>query len=148
MKKIALILTWVLFSITLSTQGQDKFLKDETAVNNLSKKVSNLFKINKISDAFGELRQYWPLPESEFEEIKQKTIKYINIIEGRFGQSRGVVRTREEKIQDFAIRETYMVKYNLSAIRIIFTYYKSKDGWIVNAFKWDDSFSEEFKGEK
>jgi hypothetical protein len=28
---------------------------------------------------------------------------------------------------------------------VIYTYYKNNSGWILNEFKWDDSFAEEFK---
>jgi len=76
---------------------------------------------------------------------QEKTIKYLNLIEDRFGNAIGSVKVNHETISDMAIRETYLVKYEFTAIRCIFTYYKNDKGWLINAFKWDDSFSEEFK---
>jgi hypothetical protein len=32
-------------------------------------------------------------------------------------------------------------------IRILFTYYKNNDGWILNTFKYDDEFEELFEYE-
>ena len=51
----------------------------------------------------------------------------------------------EQNIQDTAFRETYLLKFENTALRLIFTYYKNSKGWIINAFKWDDNYDEEFK---
>ncbi len=131
--------------ISLSLHAQVGVLKSETETQAISKKVSELFSKNKISDAFNEINPYWPLPENELIAIEDKTIKYLNVIEDRFGRSIGFVKVKNETISDFAIRETYLVRYENTAIRLIFTYYKNNEGWIVNAFKWDDSYDEEFK---
>lgn len=131
--------------ISLSVYAQKGILKSETETQAISKKVSELFSKNKISDAFNEINPYWPLPENELIAIEDKTIKYLNVIEDRFGRSIGFVKVKNETISDFAIRETYLVRYENTAIRLIFTYYKNNEGWIVNAFKWDDSYDEEFK---
>jgi hypothetical protein len=85
------------------------------------------------------------IAEDELESIEEKTIKYLNIIEQRFGKSIGTLKVKNETISDIAIRETYFIRFENTAIRLIFTYYKNDNGWIVNAFKWDDSFTEEFK---
>lgn len=111
----------------------------------MSKKVVELFKNNKIAELFDELTPYWPMPLNDLESVEQKTIKYLNIIEQRFGKSIGSLKIKNETISDVAIRETYLIRYENTAIRVIFTYYRNNNGWIVNAFKWDDSFEEEFK---
>jgi hypothetical protein len=77
--------------------------------------------------------------------LKLKTIKYLNLIEERFGAPIGSLKVKNETISDVATRETYLIRYENTAIRLIFTYYKNDKGWIVNAFKWDDSFGEEFE---
>jgi len=139
-----------LFAITLSITSlglfaQDNYLKNENETQELSKKVVSLFGDNNISESFDELTPYWPLPQNEIESLEEKTIKYLNLIQQRFGESIGTIKVKNETISEIAIRETYLVRYANSAIRLIFTYYKNDNGWIVNAFKWDDSFTEEFK---
>lgn len=128
-----------------SSIAQDKTLTSPKEAREFSQKCSNLFKDNKISQFFGELRPYWPLPENEINGLEEKTIQYINLLQSRFGKIEGVVKVKEEVINDFAIRETFILKFENSAIRLIYTYYKNNSGWVLNAFKWDDSFSEEFK---
>ena len=68
----------------------------------------------------------------------------MNLIVDRFGPSIGIVKVKTETIADIAIRETYLIRYDYTAIRVKIIYYQNKDGWIVNSFKWDDTFSEEF----
>lgn len=128
-----------------SANAQNKALKTLEEAKDLSKKVAILFKQKDISKAFKELRPYWPIPENEVDAIEEKTLKYLNVLEDRFGNSIETIKVKEEKIGDFAVRETYLVRYNISAIRLIFTYYMNSEGWIINAFKWDDSFDEEFR---
>jgi len=142
MKKTIIAISLLL---SVSLFAQDKYLKSDKETQELSKKVVELFEKNKISDSFKELTPYWPMPQNELESIEEKTIKYLNLIEQRFGKSIGNLKVKNETISDIAIRETYLVRYEYTAIRVIFTYYKNDNGWIVNAFKWDDSFTEEFK---
>jgi hypothetical protein len=143
MKRQFIALIFSLFSIGLF--AQDKYFKDVAETQELSKKVVKLFNENKISESFEELTPYWPMPKNELDAIEEKTIKYLNIIEQRFGKSIGVLKVKNEKISEIALRETYLIRYEKTAIRLIFTYYKNNKGWIVNAFKWDDSFAEEFE---
>lgn len=142
LKTITTIL--ILFSF-VSIKAQNLILKDIKATEELSQKASTLFYELKISEAFEELSPYWPLPANEIDEIIIKTIRYLNILEDRFGQRIGIVKLKQETIADFAIRETYIMKYKYNGIRFIYTYYKNDEGWILNGFKWDDEFSKEFK---
>ena len=143
MKKQIIVIILSLFSIGLFAQNQ--YFKNTKETQQLSKKTVKLFYENKISEAFEQLMPYWPLPKNEIDAMKEKTIKYLNILAERFGKPIGTIKVKNEKISEIALRETYFIQYENTAIRLIFTYYKNNNGWIVNAFKWDDSFTEEFK---
>jgi hypothetical protein len=142
-KFLALI---TVFSLTIvAASAQQQYLKNADDARDLSKKASELFKENKISDLIKVLKPYWPLPQNEMDNVEEKTIKTLNMVEERFGKSESVIKIKEETIKDFAIREVYFVKYKNTAIRLMFSYYKDDAGWMVNGFKWDDKFDEEFK---
>ena len=143
MKKTIIAITLSLVCVSLF--AQDKYLQNVNETHELSQKVVDLFEKNKISESFDQLTPYWPLPQNELESIEEKTIKYLNLIQQRFGKPIGTLKVKNETISDIAIRETYIMRFENTAIRTIFTYYKNNNGWIVNAFKWDDSFEEEFK---
>lgn len=135
----------ILSSFHIAAYSQQKSLKDVEATQELSGKVAALFQDNKIPDAFDLLEPYWPLPKNELEAMEEKTIQLMNMLQDRFGNQFGYTWVRDEKIADIAIRETWMVQFEVSAIRLMFTYYKNPSGWIVNAFEWDDQMSEEFR---
>lgn len=143
MKKV--LLAMMLFVAHQNLLAQEKFLKSVNETQELSKSIVAAFKDNKISDAFEKLSEYWPMPQNEIDGLEEKTIKYLNLIEQRFGKSLGSIKVKNETIADIAIRETYLLRYENTALRIVFTFYRNNNGWIVNAFKWDDSFTEEFK---
>ncbi len=130
---------------TLQSSAQSKYLKDIENAKLISKDIAQLFKENKISEAFMKLKTYWPLPDNEIDNIESKTIQAMNLVSERFGKSEEIVKVSEQNIKETAFREIYLVKFENTALRLIFTYYKNSNGWIVNAFKWDDSFTEEFK---
>lgn len=142
--KIRLFSILLVSFISYQLNAQTKTLTSDVDAKLLSKKCAILFKDNKIDLVFKELKPYWPLPENELNSFENKTEQYINLLTGRFGNTETVVKIKEETIKDFAIRETYILKFEKSAIRLIFTFYKNNTGWILNAFKWDDSFTEEF----
>lgn len=142
MKKKFIII--IISLVNLNMFAQEKYLKDVNETQQLSQQIVELFAKNKISQSLNQLAPYWPLPESEIEQIEDKTIKYLNIVEQRFGKSIGTLKVKNETISDIAIRETYLIRYEITAIRVMFTYYKGNNGWIVNTFKWDDAFIEEF----
>lgn len=135
----------LLFLINMSIFAQKQTIKDLNTAKEISKKVSSLFVENKIEEAFSLLSPYWPLPQNEIDGVQNKTIKYLNMFQNRFGKPIGSVKVKEQHILDIIIRETYLIRFEFTAIRLQFTYYKNDKGWIVNAFKWDDTFSEEFK---
>ena len=139
------ILTLVAFLLVINASAQTKYLRDKSQIALLSKKVAALFQENKISESVRELTPYWPLPQNEIESFEEKTIKYLNLYNENYGPSIESVKIKEESIGEIAFRETYLVRFKVTAIRLKFTYYKSNDGWILNSFKWDDSFTEEFK---
>lgn len=143
MKKRIIALLFLLTGLGLF--GQNKYLNDVDETQLFSEKVVNLFAQNKIKQTFNVLSEYWPLPKSEIKNLEKTTIEYLNFIDNRFGKSIGTLKVKNETISDFAIQETYLVRYDITAIRLIFTFYRGNNGWILNGFKWDDAFTEEFR---
>jgi hypothetical protein len=145
MQKITLLLIST-FTVTLLF-AQEKYMTSVDELQTLTETVTQLFVDNEVSTAFSTISPYWPLPENEFDALETKTLKYMNVFDETYGASLGFVRVREEKIADVAIRHIYLVRYSYTAIRLIFTYYRSDNGWLLNAFKWDSDFAEEFRQE-
>jgi hypothetical protein len=140
-----LILVIAFLSIGLSLSAQKGYMKTVVQTEELSKEVTNLFAEGDVTGGIKKLERHWPLPKNELASLEEKTIKYMNMLDLRFGKIIGFEKVKNEKINSFAIRETYIIRYEYSAIRLMFTYYENDKGWLLNSFKWDDSFTEEFK---
>lgn len=134
-----------LILITTNLFAQEKIIKDLEEAKAISKQVTQYFKENNTTEAFKILKSYWPLPENEIYSLENQTIQSLNIISQRFGKPESILKIKVQNIPDTAFRETYLVKFEYTALRLQFTYYKNNKGWIINAFKWDDNYSEEFK---
>ena len=51
--------------------GQEEYLRDVSATQNLSKTIASLFQENQIATVFGRLTPYWPMPQNEMEAIEE-----------------------------------------------------------------------------
>lgn len=148
MKNSIITIIFSLFILSFSFAQDKKVLKDVAATTKLSEEVSKLFQNNKHAEAFDLLSTYWPIPQNEIDGLEDKTIKYMNLLSERFGKIQKYVKVKNENIEDVTIQDVYFVCYDRSAIRLIFTYYHTSSGWMLNRFKWDDSFTEEFESGK
>lgn len=140
-----LFLTCLFSALGTILFAQEKFMNSATETEALSLKVAELFKVKKYSKAISELAPYWPLPADELTDLSDQTTESMAVASERFGKIIGITKLKSETISDFAIRETYIVRYEFHAIRLVFTYYKNNSGWMVNGFKWDDKYTDEFK---
>lgn len=120
-------------------------LKTKEDCKKLSATVANLFYEDSIVKAVTKMRDYWPIEEDEIEAFQEKSLKSLNIIENLYGYRISVIKVKEEMLENFALRETYILRYEKSAIKLTFKYFDTTHGWILNAFKWDDEYSSEFK---
>ena len=93
----------------------------------------------KLEQAFELLKSQWLFPISEVESIQEKTTSQLSMVLDRFGSPFAISFVREEKVGEFAVRYTYVVKYEKHLIRWLFTFYRPGDLWLLNSFKWDDS---------
>jgi hypothetical protein len=140
-KLLFLLLNILLFNYAVAKDQ----LKDHNDVIEHSKSVMHALEKSDILEAFILLQKYWPLPENEITQLETLTIKQFNLVADRFGEIIGTNFIREQQIMDFALKQTYVLRFENHMIRVFFTYYKSKEGWILNGFKWDDKFDELFE---
>ncbi|PCJ67557.1 MAG: hypothetical protein COA58_00025 [Bacteroidetes bacterium] len=120
-------------------------LTDLSEARKISRTVAGLFQDNKVADAVDVMKPYWPLPENEIEAFEEKTMKYLNFYVEKFGLAKSFLKINNQTISDIYVRETYLVNFSMTSIRLKFTYYKNEDGWIINSFEWDTEIGEEFQ---
>lgn len=134
----------IALSLSVFTYSQDKLFLSKNDVEKFSEEMSVLFSKNKASEAFNEMKFYWPLPETELDLIKEKSIKGLNIMEDRFGKSIDISKIKHTNLKDVFIKDVYFIRYKATVLRFVYTYYKNDEGWLLNSFKFDENFEEEF----
>ena len=146
MNKLFLIIV-VCLGVSFNSKADDKTKRFKTLeeAKLFSKKICDLIYRDSITSAFEQIRNYWSLPEDEMFELEDGTEKQLGAGNNSFGAKIEIVKIGEETIKDFAVKETYFIRYDRNAIRFIFRYYKSNNGWMLSSFKWDDKFPSEFK---
>ena len=129
----------VVMFFTLQGYAQTKYLKDIEEAKLISHSLAQLFKENKFKELFIKFREYYSVfEENEVNKFESETVQKVELINERFGNSEGIVKIEEQNIKDTFFKEIYLVKYQNSALRLIFRYYKNNKGWKLQAFKWDD----------
>lgn len=131
--------------LTISLTGADlKSLKSIEEARAHSDEVMELFEGQKYELMFRRVGDCMPLPENELENLKSSTIRQINGVAGRFGEIIGHNFIKEEAVEDFYIRRTYVLRFENHMLRVYFIYYRNNEGWLLNNFKWDDNIDELF----
>jgi hypothetical protein len=98
----------------------------------------------EIESAFELIKSQWLFPKEEIDSVHEKTVSQLDNLENRFGRPLDVTAIGEEHIGEIVIRLTYVIKHERHLIRWVFMFYKPKNKWILNSFKWDDKIDELF----
>jgi hypothetical protein len=139
-KFLALIIALLIIQFA---RAQDYMSNKEDLSKHAESVVMHL-KDSQFQKAFSELQKHWPLPENEMTQLESQTIKQFNMVADRFGKIIGADFVKDRTVKHYVIRKTYVIRFEKHMIRVLFTYYKNDNGWLLNGFKWDDQFEELF----
>lgn len=142
MRQLFLALLTIFF---IQCSHAQSYLTNKEAITMHAETVMKSLKEAEFQDAFTELQVYWPLPENEMQQLESQTIKQFNLVADRFGNIIGYDFIKNETIKEYALKKIYVLRFEKHMIRVLFTYYKNDEGWILNGFKWDDQFVELFE---
>ena len=142
MKKIILaVLALVILS---DAEAQTKHLADLKAARDLSAQSMKLFADQKFGPGIELLRPYFPLSDDDIINLISKTEENMPMAINRFGAIEGYSKVSEKMLGETMIREVYTLNFANYPLRFLYVYYKSKSGWLLISFKWDDSIDEEW----
>ena len=140
----SLLTAALIFGTFILVQAQTQYLKSVKETQAVSDKCTGLFADWKIDEMMNEIIKYTVVSESEMRELGEKTKGFKDMLTESYGEIIGYEKIKNEALNDFAIRETYVIRMEYFAIRVIYVYYKNNQGWTLNSFNWDDEWKEEF----
>jgi hypothetical protein len=122
---------------------QTTMFEDTSAIIRECHSLTTLFMNDEISAFFEKLKEIWILPSDEIDYLEEKTIKQLNILNGRFGNTISNSLVKSEYLDGLLYRLTFVIKFEYHAIKLRYTFYNGLENkWFLNNFKWDDGISE------
>ena len=142
MKRVSLILALVLlvslFFYPAAGASGVQFLSDEMACVKLAGSFIRDVVEGEIEKAFNDVKPYFPITQTEFEDLLSSTRSQLKGTEPNFGKMLGYKFIREERVKDFLVRFTFIIKHELTVTRWRFLFYRPENKWLLNSLHWDD----------
>lgn len=135
----------ILVILFYSLAGFATGLKTENETKSLCDKASSQFGAGHVKESFNTLKQHWPLPEEEINNLIYKTESQLQMVDSRFGALLGSDYISTQKAGNSFIKYTYVIKYQKHALRYMCIFYKPNDFWVLNAVTWDDETKKLFE---
>jgi hypothetical protein len=107
--------------------------------------VMNLLMKGKNQEAFDLLKAEWLYDPADVQKAREQNEREQAVLIERFGQPVGIQLVKEEEVAGVGLKYTYLIRYEKTPIRWQFVFYKPKDRWLLNGFKWDSSFEALFE---
>jgi hypothetical protein len=121
-----------------STPALATGLKSDAEALALSNRMMDTAMKQSPDAVFSQLKPYWPLDAAEIDGMASSAKLQWQIVETRFGKPVGYELVATERLGQSFVRYVYLQKFEHHALRWVFAFYRPKDVWLANSFKFDD----------
>ena len=142
----ALFLVALVFGVQLA-QAQQGPLSTPAEVRKFTDAVMGLVGAGKYDDAWKKLKPSTIIPAAEFDAFVAQFASQIPSILPRYGKAGGFEYLRDQQVGTALLRFQYIAKYERSAMRWHFIFYRTPNGWVLSDFKFDGNLNALFPGE-
>lgn len=118
------------------------YLKSEKEIEKLLDKVIPDVANGLYGPAFARLKVHWPFPMHEMDNLERETAQKLPYAGQRFGKVIGHEFVKVRRAKDFALRYYYVIRHEFHVIRVMASFYKHTEGWVLSGFTWDDVLDE------
>jgi hypothetical protein len=123
---------------TLSTPAEARKFTD-TVMGNVG--------TGKYENAWKQMKPLAIVPAAEFDAFAAQFASQLPNLAPRYGNPTGFEYIRDQQVGTALLRFQYIAKYERSAMRWIFVFYRTEAGWVLSDFKFDGNISALFPGE-
>lgn len=136
MKPLIQFLLSVVLALATSVVRADTLPTPE-AVRKLADGIMGSVGAGNFDGTVSQLKAFMSLPKPTVEAMAtQLSNQYVNVLV-QFGPAEGSEFVRRDQIGESLIRLVYLAKYERSAVRWVFLFYKTEKGWVMNDLKLD-----------
>lgn len=144
MKKYLIV---IFISMTLVTLGQktQPIDKDKERINNVCDTFMKIFAEGKTAEALQLLKKNSLIAHSSIDTLLVTIEEQMEFFIPAYGNMLSAEFVVERKIKDFAAKRYYVLRFENYYLKFEFAQYKTKTGWSITNFKYDEDMTELFK---
>ncbi|MFW6104717.1 MAG: hypothetical protein ACOC6I_02635 [Candidatus Bipolaricaulota bacterium] len=121
-----------------------EYLSDELSCVKLSGRFMRSIVEGDVDKAFASVDPYFPISQREFDNLVHQTRDRLQGSQPNFGSMLNYKFVREERVENFLLRFTFVIKHELTVTVWKFLYYRPEDKWLLNSLNWNDQVSDLF----
>jgi hypothetical protein len=137
----------VLLLSHLSVSAQQPPFATPADVRKFTDAVMGLIGSGKYEDAWKRMKPASIIPPADFDAFAAQFNSQLPNFTPRYGKPNGFEYLRDQQLGTSLLRFQYIAKYERSATRWIFVFYRTSSGWVLTDFKFDGNISALFNGE-
>jgi hypothetical protein len=104
----------------------------------LADRAVALLQQEKLDDAYGAVKPYWPVNVAELDGALADTHAQWPVVRANFGSPLAAEFVREVRAGSSLVRYVYLQKFERHAIVWLFTFYRPADRWILSSLSFSD----------
>lgn len=135
---------FVLLIYIFATTAHSQPRQTQADVRKLTDSIMGFVGTGKFDSAWKQLKASTIIPAAEFDAFTAQFASQQPNIALRYGRPTGHEYIRDEQIGTALLRIQYIAKYQHSAMRWQFLFYRTENGWLVSDFKFDANLNELF----
>ncbi len=132
-------LFFTVFAISTSAVHAFETIASPKAAREVTDQIMAKVGTNDIGAAVKLIKPYTIVPEAEIDASIGQFKLQQSMIAQRFGESIGTEFVREEKVGESLLRVIHIHRFERHAMRWTFYFYRAKNGWVLNTFRFDDN---------
>ena len=103
------------------------------------------FRTGNIDEAFEKLKQVSVIEPEKIDTLAATADRQMKSISGSFRKFVSYSLVKEKEVSDFLIELIYILKFENSFLKFKFILYKTRTGWKINQFAYNDELDELFQ---
>lgn len=134
--KLKVLGVLILFMLTISANAET--LKNEAATKGLCERIMKKVSKSDLEGVFDLMKPYAVISEEELQSISLQSKTQREQLADRLGKSIGYEFINSKKVGQSLMMYQYIEKTEKHALNWNFYFYRTKDGWVLNSFNWND----------
>jgi hypothetical protein len=131
-------LSYIILLLIITAEVKADVFVSEKDLKPFTDKVMEMVIKGEIKKAFAAIKPYITTSDAELQAAAQNSETQRVQLAERYGAPIGYEFIGQKKVGDSLVRFIYLEKLEKQALIWAFYFYKSKTGWVINSFVWDD----------